>query len=151
MLKEKSNLISKNTEIDTKKINVLNVRLFKSDEIKKEDTSQFEILNRKKKFPIVSEYTGEIIKNQDEFLKSKHWSMVKVSYKKIKKNNKKICEKCGSTTEISLHHLTYSNMGKETPSDLMFLCGKCHCIVHDRPFTTYKQYKIERQERFKDF
>ena len=154
-LKRKSEDIQIEIEIDknpTRRVNVLSARLFANDEIKKEDTSQQEILNKQKKFPIVSEYTGEIINNQNEFLQSKHWAMVKVSYKRIKDTkNKKNCEKCGSTSEISLHHLTYKNMGKETPSDLMFLCGKCHCEVHDRPFTTYANYRKERQEKFKDF
>lgn len=90
-LKRKSEDIQIEIEIDknvTRRANVLSARLFANDEIKKEDTSQQEILNKQKKFQqLVS--TGEIINNQNEFLQSKHWAMVKVSYKRIKNTKNK--------------------------------------------------------------
>jgi 5-methylcytosine-specific restriction endonuclease McrA len=43
-------------------------------------------------------------------------------------NNK--CELCGSTNQLSVHHLTYNNLGKEHPEDLKVLCQNCHEKAH---------------------
>jgi 5-methylcytosine-specific restriction endonuclease McrA len=40
------------------------------------------------------------------------------------------CERCGSTFNLSVHHLTYNNLGKEHPEDLKVLCQSCHEKAH---------------------
>jgi len=36
------------------------------------------------------------------------------------------CEKCGSFSNIELHHSRYSPQGEITIKDIRFLCAKCH-------------------------
>jgi hypothetical protein len=38
----------------------------------------------------------------------------------------KKCERCPSTCDLELHHLTYERFGREQPSDLQILCPVCH-------------------------
>lgn len=40
------------------------------------------------------------------------------------------CEQCGATSMLSVHHLTYNNLGKEHPEDLRVLCQTCHDKAH---------------------
>jgi 5-methylcytosine-specific restriction endonuclease McrA len=42
-----------------------------------------------------------------------------------------VCEACGIDGEaLELHHLTYENLGDENDSELVLLCGECHCRAH---------------------
>lgn len=43
------------------------------------------------------------------------------------------CEACGAEVGLTVHHLTYANVGEEPPEDLMVLCKECHNILpwHD--------------------
>jgi len=40
------------------------------------------------------------------------------------------CSDCGSTYDLQVHHLNYSNMGNETMNDLQILCESCHMFLH---------------------
>lgn len=43
---------------------------------------------------------------------------------------RKVCEICGSSKNLEVHHLTYENIGHEKDEDLKLLCCKCHRKVH---------------------
>lgn len=46
----------------------------------------------------------------------------------------KICENCGRTTKLQIHHKKYISGRKAweyLPQDLMVLCEKCHKKIHD--------------------
>ena len=42
------------------------------------------------------------------------------------------CEKCGTNdgAERHVHHLTYKNLMREKPSDVLVLCEPCHSAIH---------------------
>ena len=47
-----------------------------------------------------------------------------------------LCEKCGKPprevgTRGTLHHISYSNLGRETKNDVLFLCWHCHKSLHN--------------------
>ena len=64
------------------------------------------------------------------YIKSAKW-------KKLREKilaDRKVCEKCGSSKDLHVHHLRYKNFGHETGEDLQVLCHECHCKVHGRRF-----------------
>ncbi len=42
-----------------------------------------------------------------------------------------VCQVCGSTDRIQVHHLSYDNLGNEKPEDLLVVCRECHRKVHE--------------------
>ena len=46
------------------------------------------------------------------------------------KERRKFCESCGTTTQLTVHHLTYIRLGKEKDEDLALLCWPCHEQQH---------------------
>jgi len=62
-----------------------------------------------------------------DYIKSDNWKNKKVKYYK---KHTKICEACGSTKDIHLHHKTYRRLREETSRDLVPLCSTCHDEVH---------------------
>ena len=65
-----------------------------------------------------------------DYLKSSHWQHIKGRY--WKRKLPKYCYICTDRHKLQLHHRTYKRLGAEWLSDLMFLCGKCHALVHKR-------------------
>jgi hypothetical protein len=63
-------------------------------------------------------------KNYSDYLKSGHWQEMKVRVKK------KRCI-CKNDDRLELHHKTYSRIGEEHLSDLVWLCHNCHEYLHD--------------------
>lgn len=49
------------------------------------------------------------------------------------------CAKCGSTTSLQVHHLSYQHLGHELDNELVVLCAACHREVHNR--SSSKRYK----------
>ena len=52
-----------------------------------------------------------------------------------------LCEKCGETRNLEVHHITYDRLGHENLKDLQVLCRICHEFMHDirnRPNINYK-------------
>lgn len=49
------------------------------------------------------------------------------------------CAKCGSTTSLQVHHLSYQHLGHELDNELVVLCASCHRQVHNR--SSSKHYK----------
>jgi 5-methylcytosine-specific restriction endonuclease McrA len=62
-----------------------------------------------------------------KYLLSKEWAEVKIA---LYESRGKRCEVCSSQKAIQVHHLTYKNIFKEEPEDLMILCRPCHEAVH---------------------
>lgn len=71
--------------------------------------------------------TGEICVGYENYLKSKHWLIVRNSI--ITPNTE--CAVCGEkNTHLQLHHKTYERIGNESVNDLIPLCENCHKLVH---------------------
>ena len=76
------------------------------------------------------------IKNMSysDFLKTPYWKAISL-YKKYTSNYK--CSICGCVNNLSTHHSTYKNHGREhllsvIDSDLIVLCQDCHNKFHDK-------------------
>jgi phage terminase large subunit GpA-like protein len=63
-----------------------------------------------------------------EYIHSDLWR-IRCSEYKLKINNR--CEHCGNMTFLQLHHIRYTNLGKEKDEDLIALCEKCHKKIHN--------------------
>jgi len=61
------------------------------------------------------------------YIKSKFWEERK---NKFYQNVGRICAVCGSTNQMSVHHLKYGSFGKERDEDLVALCWSCHEEFH---------------------
>ena len=46
------------------------------------------------------------------------------------KNADNICQACGGSDRLHVHHLSYENFGFEEPQDLTVNCAECHEIWH---------------------
>jgi len=42
-----------------------------------------------------------------------------------------LCESCGRSHGLQIHHLTYKTIGRESTQDLMTLCEECHTLTHE--------------------
>ncbi len=62
-----------------------------------------------------------------EYIQSPLWEERKRQYYR---RFKKQCRACGSLKSIHLHHMRYSEQGKERDMDLMPLCELCHDEFH---------------------
>ena len=73
--------------------------------------------------------TGEIVVGYKKYLETDHW---KYQRKRIARNRKYTCQKCGVVAKkhFHIHHLTYKRVGNEKPNDLVFLCESCHKYFH---------------------
>jgi len=72
--------------------------------------------------------TGEVCKTYDEYMKSNHWSIMKVKYHAS--DRPKRCGICDTKDRLDLHHQTYDRIGNELLSDLIYLCHECHIKAH---------------------
>lgn len=124
---------------------------------KVEDTSQYEIENNlQPKYPITL-LTGEIVNDKREYQNSEYWNILKTMYseKLAKKEGIKrvyyVCEECGelSMDKTHLHHRTYKNFGKEKSTDMIRVCYKCHCKIHNRKILDRKEYDKNKRENLK--
>lgn len=61
------------------------------------------------------------------YLKSRHWR--KTRNAALTRANFK-CQSCGTNQHLTIHHLTYENLGHEKNSDLKVLCWSCHKNEH---------------------
>lgn len=58
------------------------------------------------------------------YISSPEWIKTRDQFKKT------ACEICGSTCNLTTHHLTYDNLTRETEDDLATLCWECHQTAH---------------------
>lgn len=64
------------------------------------------------------------------YLKSPKWNTLR---KAILKRDNYTCQSCGvSGVPLDVHHITYSRLLNEHPSDLVSVCRNCHKSIHDR-------------------
>lgn len=77
----------------------------------------------KKKVELQSEFK----KRYYAYLKSDEWNTIKLD---LYRERGKSCERCGVGKNIQVHHLTYVNVFREHPNDLVLLCGRCHKKEH---------------------
>ena len=69
--------------------------------------------------------------NYAKFLKSDYWIEVR---DKVIERDDNTCQKCGSKTNLHVHHKTYKNHFKKhlNLQDLITLCKKCHEKEHEK-------------------
>lgn len=68
-----------------------------------------------------------ITKEYRQYLNSPEWKKLRESFISHKGSK---CEKCGSESNLQVHHLHYKNIFKEKFEDLMVLCKSCHRKEH---------------------
>lgn len=64
-----------------------------------------------------------------------HYKARKKYYKKqsIFKRDGTFCRNCGSTENLTLHHIIPKAMnGSDSPRNLILLCRECHILEHSR-------------------
>ena len=66
-------------------------------------------------------------KDTNQHYRPAHFSAVRLAYDILCKP--KVCEKCGSTQNIDVHHID-GNYNNNTPENLMILCRSCHIKEH---------------------
>lgn len=62
-----------------------------------------------------------------KYLTTKEWKEKAEKFKAAWGNR---CALCKSPVHLSVHHLNYDCLGKETISDVLPLCNSCHTRVH---------------------
>lgn len=75
---------------------------------------------------IVYKILGKV--NYQEYLKSEHWATVRDMALERSNNRCQLCN--NSNKRINVHHNNYRNLYKETPADVIALCGDCHEKFH---------------------
>lgn len=65
----------------------------------------------------------------DDFLRSEYWQRVRLA--KFEQAGRE-CHRCGATTNLHVHHLTYEHNWRELDylDDLRVLCFTCHSAAH---------------------
>lgn len=103
-----------------------------------------------------------------EYIRSSEWRNKKKEIFGIKWNS---CEKCGSCSNIVIHHWSYASLWFEKINHVFVLCSICHSEFHSiywihdilratKAFILWKEYiqrkkrvrmsKVERRKRRKD-
>ena len=82
---------------------------------------------KKKKKVVIKKYKKPKKSKYFLYLKSNEWANLKID---LFNKRGRICEKCLSTDKLHVHHLTYKNIFKEEPEDLIILCMECHKKEH---------------------
>ena len=67
--------------------------------------------------------------NYNKYLQSDKWNSIK---EKVLRRDNHICQECGNTDKLIVHHKTYEHIFKEAKylDDLVILCKECHWKVH---------------------
>ena len=71
---------------------------------------------------------GKVPSTYEIYLESEEWRQKRI--KVFERDNYK-CVHCGSTSNLSVHHLTYANLYHEELHDLVTVCDACHSAFHD--------------------
>ena len=64
-----------------------------------------------------------------QYLQSQEWR-IKKELVLTRENN--TCQKCGSTSNLQIHHWTYYRLYREDLNDLYCLCSRCHNFFHKK-------------------
>ena len=86
----------------------------------------------------ISEKDDERVKRQANALRNFHYdkskkgiSILKEDTTNYQKHNTNVCEICGSTDDIEVHHID-KNHNNNNPENLISLCSSCHTRVHNQ-------------------
>ena len=88
-------------------------------------------------------------RNKEEYYKSPEWRE-KRSFALNRANHMCQQERCGRTSGLEVHHITYDNLYDEKPDDLIVLCKKHHRMAdrerahdswYESSFETYMEKK----------
>ena len=74
-----------------------------------------------------------------EYITSEAWQKSTQRLECIKAARNK-CQMCGAMFGLEVHHITYNNLGKELPQDLVLLCILCHEHTHKMAGKGAKSY-----------
>ena len=66
---------------------------------------------------------------KSEHMQSQYWFDLK-QYRLALANY--VCESCGTSGPLELHHVDYSNLLAENINDVRVICRQCHQAIHDR-------------------
>ena len=66
---------------------------------------------------------------KSEHMQSQYWFNLK-QYRLALANY--VCESCGTSGPLELHHVDYSNLLAENINDVRVICRQCHQTVHNR-------------------
>jgi hypothetical protein len=65
-----------------------------------------------------------------KYLKTEHW--LELKKRMWSSNVPKVCFACGiGNCKLAIHHRTYTRIGREKISDLVFICDGCHKKIHE--------------------
>ena len=66
----------------------------------------------------------------------------------VLKRDRQICQACGKSPASQVHHIKgRHNGGKDTPPNLVTLCGRCHMIISPvPPFALYRAFRVRKSE-----
>ena len=67
--------------------------------------------------------------NKHQYLLSPEWDKKR---KAALKTANYECTMCHLSTSLQVHHISYKNLFREQPSDLVALCDHCHELVHNK-------------------
>lgn len=95
----------------------------------------------KKKKKSKRKYSKRIPRKYEVYISSKWWIKRKNEYYKV---YPKVCIACLSTKYVDLHHLLYTNFGRELDEHLVPLCRDCHIEYHALNGTHYNMVKSTR-------
>lgn len=86
----------------------------------------------------LSEKDDERVKRQSDALRNFHYdkskkgiSILKEDTTNYQKHNTNVCEICGSTDDVEVHHID-KNHNNNNPENLISLCSSCHTRVHNQ-------------------
>ena len=86
----------------------------------------------------ISEKDDERVKQQANALRNFHYdkskkgiSILKEDTTNYQKHNTNVCEICGSTDDVEVHHID-KNHNNNNPENLISLCSSCHTRVHNQ-------------------
>ena len=123
---------------------VKNSEVLKKDKLPKKLRKRLSRLNRLKK----KQRKLQKQPKYKEYIKSAEWRQRRERYYLT---HMKECRACKSTYRVSLHHLSYRNVGKEKDEELVPLCWQCHEEYHEKYGTKDVEnlsnaFIIEKQE-----
>lgn len=79
---------------------------------------------------IICTDTKEEVKGYKAYLNTTHW---KNKREEILKRDHYQCQRCGSPSDLIVHHKTYNKtLGHEKNCQLVTYCNKCHKIIHSQ-------------------
>ena len=83
-----------------------------------------------------------------KYLRSDHWKWLRSIA--IKRSGR-LCESCGSSSRIEVHHTRYGTLYDVRPDELIVLCQPCHALVHQSTNVDRRVNKRTKKIKAKHF